>query len=299
VDVYDWRNTGWFIDVDGARDLFGMIGAIGGYSADATFAWRGHSSADFPLVSSLQRVPGLNDEDLLRAREKALIGEAREWGLGFGSAGWLTDFQLLADLQHYGSSTRLIDVTNNPMTALWFACQPAPQGGQPGSLSNDGLLLAINTVGWQRFGRAQPGGSSSAVTDPISWELDHALREDSPFIVESLTPNERLRAQEGFFITARVPEAAEQSGPFQSIHLVWDQMDSRRLKRELNDSRVGTGRKRLPFVAVLIPARLKAKVLIRLENSYNRRARVLFPDFPGFRDFADGVEARASLHNDE
>lgn len=300
MTIENWRETGWFVEIAGSRDLFATIGAIGGYSSQASIAWRGLSSSDYPLVSSLQRVHPGADEDWLRRTERRVIDAAREWGLGFGPTGWSSDLQLLADLQHYGTRTRLLDVTSNPMTALWFACQSPVQPPSGPAASNDGLLLAINTAGWQRYGRSMPAGTYSAIENPFTWELESALRNEAPFLVESLIPNDRLRSQEGFFIAGRVPRLEDQGGPFKSFNMPFEPTTRAELRNRLTQKNmIGRSmREHLPFVAVLIPERFKLRVLQRLENSYNRRARVLFPDFSGFRDFSRDAEAREAI-NDE
>lgn len=285
----DWKETGWYIKATGSRHLFSVIGSIGGYSSNAKIAWRGQASTGYDLVSSLQRSPGIDSEERMRAREQLLLKSAREWGLGFGSTGWASDLQLLADLQHYGTATRLLDVTSNPMTALWFACQDV----QPhGSDINDGMLLALNTAGWKSYGRSHPSGSDTAMQNPLSWELEAALDSSEPFVVESLSPNDRLRAQEGFFVAGRIPEQST-SGPFKSFHVPYEATTYEKLSTRLN-AQFGKSEefRRLPFVAVIIPEWLKHRVLIRLANSYNKRPSVLYPDFAGFRDHSAFAEPR-------
>ncbi len=49
----------------------------------------------------------------------------------------LSDLELLADLQHNGAATCLIDFTTDPMVALWFACQENPE--------KNGKVIAMRT----------------------------------------------------------------------------------------------------------------------------------------------------------
>ena len=49
----------------------------------------------------------------------------------------LSDLELLAELQHYGAATCLIDFTTNALIALWFAC--SKESGQ------DGIVVAMPT----------------------------------------------------------------------------------------------------------------------------------------------------------
>ncbi len=53
---------------------------------------------------------------------KALIKRAREDGHGTKNGCVLNDLELLAELQHYGAATCLIDFTTHSFVALYFAC---------------------------------------------------------------------------------------------------------------------------------------------------------------------------------
>lgn len=288
-----WAETGWAVRARGSRHLFSTVGAIGGFSASANIAWRGHSSSSFDLISSMHRLMPGASEQKLRSREMELLTAARDWGLGYGIGGWASDLQLLADLQHYGTATRLIDVSNNPMTALWFACQEP----EPGA-NTDGALIALNTAGWLRFGRGMPPRSRAARDDPVGWEFEEALASGQPFVVETLVQNDRLRAQEGYFVAGAVPAAVTANSPFASIEIHPGEMTSTRFESLLTSpaSTRSSANNRLPFAVVIIPADLKRRILLRLQNSYNRRPHVLFPDYAGFQQYSlhAGLQKRGS-----
>lgn len=49
----------------------------------------------------------------------------------------LSDLELLARLQHFGAATCLVDFTQNPLVALWFACREKPK--------KDGKVVVMDT----------------------------------------------------------------------------------------------------------------------------------------------------------
>lgn len=99
---------------------------------------RGMASDRFRVESTLVRSLKCKnlpiDEASVRAAERNSIVNARDWGIGVSEQGLAADLHVLAMLQHHGVPTRLIDVTYNPLTALWFACSEVKHRADPGVL---------------------------------------------------------------------------------------------------------------------------------------------------------------------
>ncbi len=103
----------WVNDISGQNMLF-----------------RGLANAEWGVESSLYRRLKFNkaediDSDMFLERTKILIIHASEEGYDIKNNQKLNDLELLANLQHHGAATCLIDFTKHSLIALCFACESA------------------------------------------------------------------------------------------------------------------------------------------------------------------------------
>jgi len=286
-----WATSGWGHRVRTQDELFRAVSRIGSLQAGRRYVWRGVSDARYRVRSSLLRhvlaEPGAAEpptEKSLRARERAILREARSWGLGFGPTGFVPDLHLLTSLQHHGVPTRLLDVTTNPMTAMWFACQSSP-----GESATAGALFAFDVTFAPQYETLEFGPTAyGAMSDPPGWSLGSALtvsaRDHKPFMVRPTVRDARMQAQEGLFIGGALPSDPTPPAALEDFDLAQSSAPGRdRLSRLFAPDDRPAGRPMsLPFCALVIPPAVKSKALPHLLGTYDRRFATMFPDVEGF-----------------
>jgi hypothetical protein len=282
-----WTTSGWGLAVATQDQAFRAITRIVSLAAGRQYVWRGCSDRSYRIRSSLLRDMIIDESEplptelALRQRELAILREAREWGLALELGTQASDLYLLAELQHHGVPTRLVDVTHNPMTALWFACERGDDAG---------VLFAFDVTDFATYDTIDPHHQQSygLQANPLEWSLRHALavsaKTGAPFLVRPTLRNARMQAQEGLFLSGAVPLAPPPAG-IDGLPLPFSAPPGReKLGNLFAPAERGAGRPtRLPFCAIVIPSRMKKKIREHL-TALNRRRSTMYPDVDGFRD---------------
>ncbi len=100
--------------------------------------FRGQENSDWSINPNVFRNDGLAKENLI------IRGALRQNPFEFQNK---EDFEILTKLQHYGLGTRLVDVTLNPLVALYFATELSVEykenkNGQYSQEEKDGVVFA-------------------------------------------------------------------------------------------------------------------------------------------------------------
>lgn len=94
------------------RDIFLLKNT---YSGNEMLFYRGHSQVNYALQPGIKRTRRwFENEDIMY--QEILVRCANDF------AHCQTHLDYLVEMQHYGLPTRLLDITENPLVALYFAC---------------------------------------------------------------------------------------------------------------------------------------------------------------------------------
>lgn len=278
------------IIVDSLQDfhkLVERIGAVQPFSPGvpptsdwipSQYMWRGVDDASWGLHSSLSRTfrgyyARWASEKELRQLEERILQEALRWQLDWQPLGGrMTDLELLARLQHHGAPTRLIDVTEQPLVALWFAVQNVE------AASVDGLVYAFDVSRWSTRARALDLPWAQSSSAPLeNWENSLYAWKPPPL-------DDRIVRQAGNFLLGGVPRDDLQREKT-SVNFFPGNLE------RIESSAVRRGQPPTSFVLRVL-AKTKPYIRRDLALHHGISVRTMFPDPEGF--LMAGLDAASS-----
>lgn len=208
---------------DGFTSL-GVADALAGWTSPKV-VFRGQLDASWSLTPTLVRAVtegriATASEAQLCDAESRILKAARTHRAGARSGGWLgtnmTDGELLAVLQHQETPTRFLDVTEDPLVALYFAAEledttdgrlfliglnpRTGMGKTKDAASQQGLELDLTGVN-----QSTPGGLPWPVT--TTRQNASATWTNAIYLVDAGSLDPRMRAQKGKFIVGGLARA--------------------------------------------------------------------------------------------
>ena len=169
------------------------------------YLFRGVSNDTYEIQASASRrleKEDRNPAQLLKANQD-LIDKAQLLGHDRQDGRQLTALELLAQLQHYGAATCLIDFTRSALVALWMACQQSTR-----RKNANGKVFAVRSDNRSQFRNVTP---QLLRDEDIGFFFK---KEDGRFPLYQWQPkyqNNRIIAQQSVFVFggADVPVEAE------------------------------------------------------------------------------------------
>ncbi len=197
-----------------------------------TIFYRGHSNANFILLPSIMRTPQLAENESNLYHDLLI-----NCPVDFEKC--TSHLEKLVKMQHYGLPTRLLDITRNPLVALYFACANHPESygelvlisANPKAIKYPqsdtvSILSSLAVFNHQKQSEFEELANNPILTDKdfnrAIGRLVHEIRLEKPafqaeiqkqdlisnYIVYALKNNNRIVKQDGAFILCGLSDTA-------------------------------------------------------------------------------------------
>lgn len=174
------------------------ISTLGGFTewtkkfAPGDYVFRGVPNHEYGIEASAYRRPAEEDRSFQKFLQinRDLIEEAKLRGYDEKNGRTLNDLEILAELQHFGAATCLIDFTYNALVALWFACQVDSKGPK----DSDGKVSTVYN---------QSSEFKEIKSDLLTRKINEFLQDnDEPQLYhwKPRQQNNRIIAQQSIFL---------------------------------------------------------------------------------------------------
>jgi hypothetical protein len=200
--------------VGSVEDLLAVLAPV---TADGREVWyRGHRNYAWTLEASTFRTE--NHRNAERAMLARFRQEAAAAGMqyAFDEWGWITF------AQHHELPTRLLDWSQSPLVALYFACESGLAGDQP-EVEDDGEFFVLEPAALNQEAGDADGGHPRLLSEGESRLNDYLPGKDAdnaskPRAVVAPLLFDRIRFQTGTFTVEQRPTGANNDEPLRSAN---------------------------------------------------------------------------------
>lgn len=276
----------WEERIDGWEHFQDVLLDLTTRHSSRDMVWRGVRRAEWGVMSSLYRtLYELNghpptEAQMVHAEQRTLDLARRDWRFDDKPA-----LELLAHLQHYGAPTRLLDVSLNPLIALWFAVEHREQDEDADArvfaFVTGTRFVSLNPrwggryLRWHQFEAEQARlandwgtGRKRRVWRPPAYN-ERISAQNGAFIIDGV-PIEDVRRRE---LESRAYVPVDELRKVSSLHLRFSRIQRDNLRPES-----------APVFTLRIAAAAKEQIRDQLERRFGYSASSIYSDMSGLAE---------------